>query len=68
MQSYRKPLLAAVVLLAAVFIVSAFSEPKKRKQVITQTQPQTKSPTVQTPPLQTQTLPIEKEQEISFFC
>ena len=62
MQSYRKPLLAAVVLLAAVFIVSAFSEPKKRKLVITQTQPQTS--TVQTPPLQTQTLPIEIEQEI----
>ena len=60
MQSYRKPLLAAVVILAAVVTVSAFNEPKKRKQVITQT----KSSTVQTPPLQTQTLPIEKEQEI----
>lgn len=63
MQSYRKPLLAAVVILAAIVTVSAFKEPKKRKQVTTQTQPQTKSSTVQTTPLQTQTPPTEKEQE-----
>ncbi|QNA44165.1 vWA domain-containing protein [Lacibacter sediminis] len=61
MQSYRKPLLAAVVILAAIFTVSAFKEPKKRKQVITQAQ--TKSSTKQTPPLQTQTPPTEKEKE-----
>lgn len=57
MQSYRKPLLAAVVILAAIVTVSAFNEPEKRKQVTTQTEPQTKSSAEQTPPLQTQTLP-----------
>lgn len=61
MQSYRKPLLAAVVILAAILTVSAFKEPKKRKQVITQTQPQPASSTEQTAPLQTQTLPAQKE-------
>jgi hypothetical protein len=65
MQSYRKPLLAVAVLLAAIVTVSAFKDPKKRKHVITQTQrqtqPQTKSSTNQTPLLQPQPQMAKKE-------
>ena len=62
MQSYRKPLLAAVVLLAAVFIVSAFKEPKKSRQVTKAPEEQVQHPsTSQTPPLKTQTLPSKQE-------
>jgi hypothetical protein len=43
MQSYHKPLLAAVVLLAAVFTLSALKQPKKQRQV-------TSAPQVQVEP------------------
>lgn len=62
MQSYHKPLFAAVVILAAIFIVSAFKEPKKQRQVITTPQEQVQQPSAsQTPTRQIQTLPAEPE-------
>lgn len=62
MQSYRKPLLAAVVILAAVFIVSAFKEPKKQRQVTKAPEEQVqKLPASQTPSPQPHTLPSKQE-------
>ncbi len=72
MQSYHKPLLAAAVILAAVLIVSAFNEPKKRKQSPTPPQTgelpaesQTQAPQIQEPPTQKETLsPPTTDQKI----
>ncbi|HLP37350.1 vWA domain-containing protein [Lacibacter sp.] len=62
MQSYRKPLLAAVVILAAVFIVSAFKEPKKQRQVTKAPEEQVQQlPASQTPSPQPHTLPSKQE-------
>ena len=65
MQSYRKPLLAAVVILAAIVTVSAFNEPKKQRQVtkvpqekVQQTSdPQIPTQQTQAPPPQSEVLP-----------
>ncbi len=61
MQSYRKPLLAAAVILAGLLIVSAFKEPKKRKQISTTPQQQAQPSVSQTPPAKTQTLPQQQK-------
>lgn len=61
MQSYRKPLLAAAVILSAVLIVSAFKEPKKQRQVTTTPQEQVQPSASATPTQQTQTLPVQPE-------
>jgi hypothetical protein len=61
MQSYRKPLLAVAVILAAIITVSAFREPKKVRQGVTQTTPQTKSSKEEAPSQQTQKLLAQKE-------
>ena len=57
MQSYRKPLLAAAVILAAIVSVSAFKEPKKQRQIVKTPQEEVQQPFVpKTPFLKTQTL------------
>jgi hypothetical protein len=62
MQSYRKPLLAAVVVLAAIFTVSAFKEPKKQRQATSALKEKVQQPLgPQTPTLQTQTLPAKSQ-------
>jgi hypothetical protein len=61
MQSYRKPLLAAAVILAAVLIVSALNDPKKRKQSQIPSQTEKLPEKSKTPLPQTQELPAEKE-------
>jgi hypothetical protein len=62
MQSYRKPLLAAVVILAAVFTVSAFKEPKKQRQVTKAPEEQVQQPPAsQTPSLENHPLPSKQE-------
>lgn len=59
MQSYRKPLLAAAVILSAILIVSAFKEPKKQRQIATT--PQEQPSASQIPNQQTQALPAKSE-------
>ena len=62
MQSYHKPLLAAVVILAAIFTVSAFNEPKKQRQVTQAPEERVKQPPAsQTPSLKTRPLPSKQE-------
>jgi hypothetical protein len=61
MQYYRKPLLAAAVILAAVLIVSALNDPKKRKQSQIPSQTEKLPEKSKTPLPQTQELPAEKE-------
>jgi hypothetical protein len=62
MQSYRKPLLAAVVILAAIFTVSAFKEPKKQRQVTKAPEEQVQQPPAsQTPSLENHPLPSKQE-------
>lgn len=59
MQSYRKPLLAAAVALAVIFIVSAFKEPKPQRQTTKDLPKQEQLvPQVQT---QTQQMPAKSE-------
>jgi hypothetical protein len=62
MQSYRKPLLAAVVILAAIFTVSAFKEPKKQRLVTKAPEEQVQQPPAsQTPSLENHPLPSKQE-------
>lgn len=61
MQSYRKPLLAVAVILAAVLIVSAFKEPKKSRQVSNPPQTEVQPSELQTPPVQDQPQPAQQE-------
>jgi hypothetical protein len=63
MQSYRKPLLAAVVILAAVLVVSAFNEPQKRNRSPLPSQNQAMPAEIKTapPPSQTKEVPVQKE-------
>lgn len=57
MQSYRKPLLAAAVIFAAIFFVSAFKEPKKQREVTIASQEQMKPPVLTNPIEEVQTKP-----------
>jgi hypothetical protein len=61
MQSYHKPLLAVAVILTAVFIVSAFKEPKRSRQVSAPRQTEEQPSEPQSTPSQHQPLPAQQE-------
>jgi hypothetical protein len=61
MQSYHKPLLAVAVILTAVFIVSAFKEPKRSRQVSAPRQTEEQPSEPQSTPSQDEPLPAQQE-------